>query len=139
MNIKVNLKQLGKRRDKISGEDFYIENSPKDVREFICEVVHTCVCSYNDRVNSGDNASVISSEKIDKMSELGKIAFGINYGGKKADETEAVQTALQAFEDGLFKVFSGDRELTELSESIKVMEGDSFTFIRLTMLSGRMW
>lgn len=139
MNIKVNLKQLGKRRDKISGEDFSIENKPENVRELICEVVHTCVSSYNNRVEQKDNTTVIEADKIERMSELGKIAFGINYGGRKADEEEAVRTALQAFEDGLFRIFSGDKELTELSENIGISEGDSLTFVRLTMLSGRMW
>ncbi|MBD5137458.1 MAG: hypothetical protein HDT39_16175 [Lachnospiraceae bacterium] len=139
MNIKVNLKQLGKRRDKISGEDFNIENKPTNVRELICEVVHTCVYCYNNRVEQKDNAAVIEADKIEKMGELGKIAFGINYGGRKADEEEAVQTALQAFEDGLFRVFLGDKELTELSENITITEDDSLTFIRLTMLSGRMY
>lgn len=139
MNVKVNLKQLGKRHDKISGEDFHIENAPEDVRGLICEVVHTCVDSYNSRAEKKDNAPVIESSEIEKMSELGKIAFGINYGGKKADEENAVQTALQAFEDGLFRIFLGDTELTELSENVKLSEGDSLTFIRLAMLSGRMW
>lgn len=139
MNVKVNVKQLGKRRDKISGQDFYIRNVPGNVRELICEVVHTCVESYNERFDNAENVAVLPKEKIEDLSELGKIAFGINYGGKRADVKVAVETAIQAYEDGIFRIFLGDVELTDLAENIVIYEGDSLTFIRLTMLSGRMW
>ena len=43
------------------------------------------------------------------------------------------------FQDGLFRVFLGDTELTELDEQLELQEGDTVTFIRLTMLAGRMW
>lgn len=139
MNLKVNLKQLGKKRNKISGQDFYIRNVPSDVRELICEAVHTCVESYNKRFDSKENNIVLSEEEIGDMSEIGKVAFGINYGGRRADEEKALDTALQAYEDGIFRIFLGEHELNDLTESISINEGDSLTFVRLTMLSGRMW
>lgn len=67
--------------------------------------------------------------------EIGKIAFGINYGGRKAEEGKAVATAIQAYKDGLFRIFLGEEELTDLSQRITLFEGDSLTFIKLTMLS----
>lgn len=73
------------------------------------------------------------------MSEIGKIAFGINYGGKTADEKAALENALQSYEDGLYRIFIGENELGELSDSISLSENDSVTFIRLTMLTGRLW
>ena len=139
MNVKVNLKQLGKKRNKISEQDFYIENVPANVKELICETVHTCVESYNKRFDNKENTIVLSEEQIEDLSEFGKIAFGINYGGKRADEKQAADTALQAYEDGIFRIFLGERELSNLEDDIVISEGDSLTFIRLTMLSGRMW
>lgn len=139
MNVKVNLKQLGKKRNKISEQDFYIENVPSSVRELICETVHTCVESYNKRFDNSENTKELSKEQIEDLSELGKIAFGINYGGKRADVKAALDTAIQAYEDGIFRIFSGEQELGSLDDSIVINEGDSLTFVRLTMLSGRMW
>lgn len=49
------------------------------------------------------------------------------------------ETAMLGFQDGLFRVFLGDTELTELDEKLELQEGDTVTFIRLTMLAGRMW
>lgn len=45
----------------------------------------------------------------------------------------------QGVEDGLFRVFRGMDELTELDREEQFNEGDEITFIRLTMLAGRMW
>ena len=44
-----------------------------------------------------------------------------------------------AFNDGLFRIFLNDNELSSLEEKIKLQENDKLTFIRLTMLSGRIW
>ncbi|MBD5455298.1 MAG: hypothetical protein HDR23_02285 [Lachnospiraceae bacterium] len=51
-------------------------------------------------------------------------------------EEQAIKNTLQCFEDGIYRLFAGDRELTSLSEVIPWTEGLIFTFIRLTMLSG---
>ena len=47
MEIIVNVKQLGKRKDKVSGALFFLENKPDTVKELICECVKTCVKEYN--------------------------------------------------------------------------------------------
>jgi len=140
LNIKVNIKQLGSKRAKINGADFMLEHKPTDVQGLITEAVHTCVDEYNQRVRSGENAvKPLSDNSIKQMSEIGKIAFGINYGGKEADEQRAVETALQAYEDGLVRIFIGEEEAGVLSDKVILNEGDSVTFIKLAMLSGRMW
>lgn len=139
MNIKVNVKQIGAKRDKISGEDFYIRSVPHTVGELITEAVHTCVEAYNNRMNKGENAEPITDKDISDMADVGKIAFGINYAQTAADEKTAAENALQAYEDGIFRIFIGEREAGRISNSISLSENDSVTFIRLTMLSGRMW
>ena len=53
--------------------------------------------------------------------------------------SESINTALNAVSDGLVRVFKDNMELTEFDKDIEVSEGDVFTFVKLTMLSGRMW
>lgn len=140
MNIKVNIKQLGKKRAAVEAEDFHIEGKPEDVRGLIAASVHTCVEDYNERVRKGeDNVKPISDEEISQMSQIGKIAFGINYGGKEADEEEALKNALLSYKDGLFRIFIGEEEAGGLDDKISLAENSEVTFIKLTMLSGRMW
>lgn len=139
MTIKVNIKQLGKKRSRIAEVPFVLENAPSTVCELIKEAVHTCVSEYNERVKKGECAAPVSADEINEMSEIGKVAFGINYGGKTADETAALENAMQSYDDGLYRIFIGENELGMLSDSISLTENDSVTFIRLTMLTGRLW
>ncbi len=139
MNIKVTMKQLGKKRDKFSEVDFRLEKRPATVEELIKEAVHTCVSAYNERVRKKESIIPLTEAQTEDMSEIGKIAFGINYGGKEADEDVAVTVALQAFEDGLVRIFQKEEELSTLSQVIEVRENDLFTFLSLTMLAGRLF
>lgn len=137
MTLYMNIKQLGKRKDTVHKVPFEYENIPCTLRALITETVKICVAQYISRMDRGD--AVLTDEQIDDMSQIGKIAFGIVYGEKKPDIYEAMNTAIQGFEDGLFRVFRGMDELTELDREEQFNEGDEITFIRLTMLAGRMW
>lgn len=139
MTIKVSIKQLGKKRSRITEVPFFLENTPSTVGELIKEAVHTCVSEYNERLAKGSNAAPLSEDDISDMSEVGKIAFGINYGGKASDEAAALKNALQSYEDGLFRIFIGENEAGNLSDGISLSENDSVAFIRLVMLTGRIW
>lgn len=140
MNVKVNLKQIGQRKQKIAPVDFHYEKEPKTVRELISFTVEICVNAYNERVRAGQgNEKPLNRQQITDMAEVGKIAFGINYGEKEEDLKKAEENALQSFEDGLYRIFVGECELEGLDTPICLNEGDSLTFIKLTMLAGRMW
>ena len=140
MILKINLRQIGERKQKIAPVDFTYEPVPETLRELIIQTVTGCVASYNARVRAGeDRTAPLSKERITAMADLGKIAFGISYGGKEQAPKKAVENALQSFEDGLYRVFLNDTELDKLDGKIDLNENDSLTFIRLTMLAGRMW
>ena len=131
MVLYMNMKQLGKRRNTVD------QAAPGSLRELIAETVKLCVSRYIEAMNRGE--AVLSNAQIDDMAQIGKIAFGIVYGEKAPDVGKSIETAMLGFQDGLFRVFLGDTELTELDEKLELQEGDTVTFIRLTMLAGRMW
>ena len=139
MKVKITVKQMGKKRNKIDEADFALRRQPQSVKELIEESVHTCVSLYNQRWDKKDAAMPLSDSEIEDMSEIGKIAFGINYGSKKAEEDLAVQTAIQAYEDGLVRIFLNQEELGDIGQEITVSEGDCLLFIKMTMLSGAMF
>lgn len=137
MNLRVRVKQLGSRRDKIGEIMFPVENNPTTVRELIGECVTTSVNVFNDHLkNSG---GVLSDSRIEAMSEAGKIAFGIGFNNKEQDIRKALETAYQGYTDGLFRIFIDDIEAGEIDDRISVTEENVVTFIKLTMLAGRMW
>ena len=73
------------------------------------------------------------------LAQSGKVSFGINYGDQKADLQKARDNAIQCFEDGIYRIFLDDEPLESLDAPIKITKESTFTFVKLTMLSGRMW
>lgn len=137
MTIRINIRQLGKKRNTITAVPFALPEQPNTVCDLIASVVMVCVAAYNERVRKGETAiRPMAQESLSDMEAVGKLAFGVNYGGKEANESTAIATALQGFEDGLYRVFHGEAELTALDEAISLSEEDELTFIRLTMLTG---
>lgn len=138
MYVKVTLKQLGKKKNKFQAVPFELEHPPANVGELIQECVHTCVKEYRARA-AGRTEQPMTEEEIEAQKEIGKIAFGIHYNEGKVDEEKAVATALQAYEDGLFRIFLNEEELGETGQELCLKEEDVLTLIRFTMLSGRMF
>ncbi|MCM1497193.1 MAG: hypothetical protein NC124_01880 [Clostridium sp.] len=134
MYVKVTLKQLGKKRNKFQAVPFELEHSPANVGELIRECVHTCVKEY--RVRAAKVEQPMTEAEIEAQKEIGKIAFGIHYNEGKVNEQKAADTALQAYEDGLFRIFRNEEELGEAGQELHLTEADVLTLVRLTMLSG---
>ena len=67
------------------------------------------------------------------------LIYMIGYNENQVDERQAIATAVSAVQDGLVRIFQNDKELTNLDERITFVADDIFTFVKLTMLSGRMW
>lgn len=140
MKIKVNVKKLSKKISSVEPAELELDRVPKTARELIIASVDACVKQYNDRIKRTESGlAPITREQQESMERAGKIAFGLTFSDKAADPAEAEQTAIQAFRDGLFRMFVGSEELTDENTPVSLDENSEVTFIRLTMLAGRMW
>ena len=140
ISIRINIRQLGKKRNTINAVPFVLHKQPNTVRDLITSVVMVCVAAYNERVRKGETIiRPMTQESLSDMEIIGKLAFGVNYGGKEANEAKAVTTALQGFKDGLYRAFLDETELVDLDAPLMIRENDTITFIRLTMLTGSIW
>lgn len=139
MQLYVNVKQLGKRKQSIEKQPIQIETKPATTGELITAVVIEQVKEYNNRLAESELLKYLTAEEIQEKSVSGKIAFGVNYNELPAEAGRAVENALLSFEDGIFRVFVGETELQSLQEQIELSENEELTFVRLTMLAGRMW
>lgn len=134
--IYVRMKKPGRRRSKeLSPVPFVLEQRPETVRELLTELTRLGVKDYNERTDEGQLLPFLTREEISGQAEAGKISFGF-HGGNRAEYQKAAENTIQCFEDGIYRVFAGDEELTGLEEQIPWREELVFTFIRLTMLSG---
>lgn len=139
MEIKVNMKSIGKKKQSVKPAVYEIQGCPSTVRELILAVTETGVGEYNKRMESSELLSYLTKEGIDDKAQAGKISFGVNYGEKKAELAKAQENAIECFEDGIYRIFLDEEPLETLDEEISITEESVFTFVRLTMLAGRMW
>lgn len=139
MKVYVNVKQIGKKKNKIDRKEYEISGEIKTVKELLTEFVTINVKKFNEGLIEEDVVPYLTDEKISDLSDAGKISFGVDYNGQKQDLEKAIENALQSYEDGIYRVFVNDEELGEINGKVTLKENDELTFVRLTMLAGRMW
>jgi hypothetical protein len=139
MKVFVSVKQAGKRKEYIKKEELVLKGNPSTLRELITEIIDNNVESYNKRPQDSMLFNYLSFDEIESQISTGKVGFGHRVNERQADAAKTVENAMVAFTDGLYRVFIGDVEIDSLDGELAVNEGDVLTFIRFTMLSGRMW
>ena len=133
MRVYIQIKQLGKRKCSIEKIPIDFPVPPVNVQGLIE------VCEYNERLQQSEVLKYLTQEEVENKTASGKVGFAVNYNGKPAAEVEAITNALQSYEDGIFRIFMDDTETGDLSSPIQLKEESTLTFIRLAMLSGRLW
>ena len=107
------------------------------LRDLIDRIVRDEVKAFRKRQHDRQFLRALTAAEIDAAAEKGKIQMGESEVGIQAvDEDQAVGTALQAFEDGMYLVVIDDVEQTHLDQQVYLTEDSRITFIRLTLLSG---
>ncbi|WP_261807809.1 hypothetical protein [Paenibacillus sp. N3.4] len=120
-------------------KEYILSSVPCTLRELITEIVANHVQKYNERTENSQLISFLTEEDINARGIEGKVGFGSTYDDRQANEQESIQTALLAFEDGLFRVYLREEEISDLSTRIDIQDGDDIIFIKFTMLAGRLW
>ena len=139
MRVYIQVKQLGKRKCSIEKMPVDFPVPPAHVQELIEAIVSWQVSEYNERLQQSEVLKYLTQEEVEDKAASGKVGFGVNYNGKPGAEAEAITNALQSYEDGIFRIFIDDMEAGDLSSPILLEEDSTLTFIRLAMLSGRLW
>ena len=139
MKIYVNIKQIGKRKNKIDKKEYEISGKIETVKDLLIEFVTINVKEFNEGLTENDVVPYLTDKKINDLSDAGKISFGVDYNGKEQDLEKAIENALQSYEDGIYRVFVNDEEIGKINDKLDLQENDELTFVRLTMLAGRMW
>lgn len=139
MEIYFTVKSIGKRKPFLTKKEHILSYVPATLKELITEIVAHHVREYNERNEESQLIAFLTEEEISTKATLGKVGFGSKYDDRQANEEASIQTALVAFEDGLYKVFLREEEVLELSSKIDIQDGDDIAFIKFTMLAGRLW
>lgn len=72
MEIQVNLKSIGERRQSVKPVTYEISGRPSTVRELICAVTETGVEEYNQRMEASGILTYLTREEIDDQAQVGR-------------------------------------------------------------------
>ena len=136
MKVYISAKQIKKRGNQVTAYPYELRTVPDSLRQLITILVSDSVEGYNRRLQEKDGKRILTKDEIDDLSQVGKIGFGIPFGSRQADLQDALDTAIQGFEDGLYRFFVGEQEIESLDAPLHVQEEDTITIIRLVMLTG---
>lgn len=136
MKVYISAKQIKKRGNQVFAMPYELRTVPETLRQLISMLVSDSVEIYNQRLLAKEENTILAKDEIDAMSQVGKIGFGIPFGIREANLQDAQETAIQGFEDGLYRVFIGEREIESLDAAMELQEEDTISIIRLVMLTG---
>ncbi len=139
MNIQVTVKSPSRRRSSLINETIELASEPTTLQELLTLLVQSSVKAFVERQNTGSILPYLTEQEVQQSAETGKVGFGHVEDTRVPDEQQAIDAALLAFKDGLYRVFLRDKELTELNAPLSLQENDTLVLIRLTMLAGRLW
>jgi hypothetical protein len=139
MEVTVKMKYLGKRKLFLTDAAYTLPDGITSIRQLLEAMVSQEVNDHNAPDANRRLVEFLTEEEIGDAAATGKVSFGRLIPSRKADRAKAVDTAIQGFQDGLFRVVVGTEEVTELDAPIHIKEAASLTFIRLTFLAGRLW
>jgi hypothetical protein len=144
--VRVSATVTGHRRRGVREHDLVLTLPPGEVtaRQLIEAAVAAEVTAFQARAEEASLLRVLTTKSLDADLARGVVRTGGAFGdaGAPAGEpgrvnvADAVDTALLAFGDGLFKVFVGERELTDDGAALPVTDGAALLFLRLVPLAG---
>ncbi|QNR68337.1 hypothetical protein IAQ67_04410 [Paenibacillus peoriae] len=139
MKLFITVKSLGKRKPALARQEIELSPAPETLRDLITATVALNVQKLREKQESVALIPFLTGEEVQAQGEIGKVGFGSIYNEGVPDIKDAVNTAMQAFEDGLYRVFVCDEETIELDVPLSLKDGNEIVFIRFTMLAGGLW
>ena len=138
MTVYLKIKALSKRKPLIERVAFTIDKPVATSKELVEYIVRRNVDDYNKKAIDAPLFQYLTSDELEDGAKAGKIGFKDRRNENMQDAGKAVENALSCFDDGIFKLFINDEE-AGFTGNISLKDNDEITFIRLTMLAGRLW
>ena len=117
-------------------EDWRDGKKPITLRDLITRVVSVEFDKFQTRQKESNFVQFLSEKEISDALVTGKVKLGEGETQHTYTKDQVIGIALQAFEDGLYFVFIGDDQYTELDQVVLVIGDVHITFLRLVALAG---
>jgi len=132
-------KVIGKKSRKLEKFPFSIEEPVITLQDLLVQLVTQQVQQFNEKMVDTPLHLYLTDQQLVDAAQYGKVQFGEKKRDTVQSVDHAISTMLQAFQNELFLVLHNEEPLDSLSTPLNIQEDDVFTFIKLTMLAGRIW
>ncbi len=137
LNLNLTIKQLGRKKALTTRVyplgDFTMQPT---LKELIQRIVTLEVEAFLQRQTDNQFLRVLTETELLEAAESGKISLGGQEYKQEVNTDEAIQTAIQAFEDGLYYAFYGDNQIERLTDTVNLEYNQEIMFLRLVALAG---
>lgn len=136
--VRVSAVVTGHRRRGIREHDLILGLPPGKVtaHQVIEAAVRAEVAAYHSRAEEDSMVRVLTNKSLAEDLARGAVRSTAPEAGRPpVDTAAAVDAALLAFDDGLFKIFVGEDELTG-DMAVPITDGAALLFLRLVALAG---
>ena len=113
-----------------------VETTELTLRSLLTHLVHAEVSAFATRQSQRRLLRILSPEQIQLGLVQGKVESGGSELDQKVEMDNAVEVALQAFEDGLYFVFIDDEQIESLDAIAPLTPHSQMLFLRLVPLVG---
>ncbi|SCY97261.1 MULTISPECIES: hypothetical protein [unclassified Lysinibacillus] len=132
-------KVIGKKSRKLQKIPFSIDEPVTTLQDLLVQLVTQQVQQFNEKMVDTPLHLYLTDQQLDDATQYGKVHFGEKKNDSLQSVDQAMSNMLQAFQDELFLVLHNEEWLDSLTTPLTIQEDDVFTFIKLTMLAGRIW
>ena len=131
--VRVRAKVTGHRRGGERDLALALPPGPVTARQIVAAAVAAEVAAYQARAEEASLVRVLTDRTLRDDLDRGAVRTGDVRPAAPPDVAAAVETALRAFDDGIFKVFVGD---SEAEGPVELTDGADVLFLRLVPLAG---
>jgi hypothetical protein len=137
MNLTMTVKQLG-RKKALTTRNYSLGNfsSQPTLQELLTRIVTLEVNAFRERQADNQFLRVLTETQLLEAADTGKISLGGQGFTQEVNTNEAIQTAIQAFQDGLYYVFNGETQIEYLTDVVNLEFRQDIMFLRLVALVG---
>lgn len=137
MNVTMTVKQIG-RKKALTTQNYSLGNfsSQPTLTELLTRIVTLEVNAFRERQADNQFLRVLTETQLLEAADTGKINLGGQEFTQEVNTDEAIQTAIQAFQDGLYYVFNGETQIEYLTDVVNLELHQDIMFLRLVALVG---
>lgn len=135
--LTVSGKVIGKTQPLFTNWQLQLEiDNTVTLRDLLTQVVRSEVANFEDRQRQRRFIQVLSPAQISLGVEQGKVDLGGSDLDQAVEVDAAIETALQAFTDGLYFVFLDEQQQGNLDDVVTLRPDSQLLFLRLVPLVG---